>query len=221
MSYREPKPMTEKDWADMMQKSDREADAWLIKNSTHLEKLDEWLKTKVKIGHTGSNDYYDGNIRALIHVLGMNGHYICEFIKRRIAQVAQVALDVPHMIQDTVLPSETVKKMDTYEASKKLGMVIASIVPGDEVTKQNLLTLCTKINELDDDHLQALHDMLCPVNVYDFSMKAWGRLVDKEKKGGRKLTRRRNPKTKSKQKHKRSGHKRSGHKRSGHKSRRR
>jgi hypothetical protein len=216
--------MTNEDWQLRMQKSHDEAQAWLIKYQEPLKKLDEWLKTEVKIGNTSTNTYYDGNIRALINALFGQWFYFCAFIQKRIKEGQLNVGDVERLINDTVFPYEVVKTMNTFDESIKRGMEIASITSGDEVTKQNLLTLCTKINELNEDDLKELQGILCDKNKGEWNtcnLTAWGQLVKAEKaereqnKGGRKLTRRRksNPKTKSKQKHKRRSYKKSSHRR--------
>jgi hypothetical protein len=216
--------MTDKDWQLRMQKTHDDAQAWLIKYQEPLKKLDEWLKTEVKIGNTSTNTYYDGNIRALINALFGQWFYFCEFIQKRIKEGQLNVGDVERLINDTVFPHEVVKTMNTFDESTKRKMVIATITPGDEVTKQNLLILCTKINELNEDDLKELQGILCDKNKGGWNtcnLTAWGQLVKEEKaereqkKGGRKLTRRRksNPKTKSKQKHKRRSYKKSSHRR--------
>jgi hypothetical protein len=226
MSYTQSEPpvMTDKDWQLRMQKTHDDAQAWLIKYQEPLKKLDEWLKTEVKIGNTSTNTYYDGNIRALINALFGQWFYFCEFIQKRIKEGQLNVGDVERLINDTVFPHEVVKTMNTFDESTKRKMVIATITPGDEVTKQNLLILCTKINELNEDDLKELQGILCDKNKGGWNtcnLTAWGQLVKEEKaereqkKGGRKLTRRRksNPKTKSKQKHKRRSYKKSSHRR--------
>jgi hypothetical protein len=213
--------MTDTDWQLRIQKSHDEAQAWLIKYQEPLKKLDKWLKTEVKIGDTSTNTYYDGNIRALINALFGQRFYFCAFIQKRIKEGQ---LNVGDLINNTVFHSDVVNTMNTFDESIKRGMEIAPITSGDEVTKQNLLTLCTKINELNEDDLKELQGILCDKNKGGWNtcnLTAWGQLVKAEKaereqkKGGRKLTRRRksNPKTKSKQKHKRRSYKKSSHRR--------
>ena len=75
--------MTDADWKAMMHKSTLEAKEWIKNNSGHLDKLGEWLNTEVKVGNTSYNEYYDGNIRELIYVLGAQHNAICECIKKK------------------------------------------------------------------------------------------------------------------------------------------
>ena len=63
--------MNDVDWKAVMDESTLNAKEWIKNNSEHLAKLDEWLNTEVKVGNTSYNEYYDGNIRELIYVLGM------------------------------------------------------------------------------------------------------------------------------------------------------
>ena len=79
----EYKKMTDADWKVRMDNSTLEAKKWIEKNSEHLAELKEWLNTEVKIGNTNYNDYYDGNIRELIYMLGMQHHAICQCIKKK------------------------------------------------------------------------------------------------------------------------------------------
>ena len=215
------KKMTDADWEDMMDKSTLKAKKWLENNSGHLVELDEWLNTKVKIGNTIDNEYYDGNIRELIHVLGMHHNAICECIKKKIWGEP---LNVEHFIEDRD----------------------RRFTPGDKVTAQNLSILCTAIYKLDEDKVKSLHDMLCLSNAKrqpQFDFKAWRILVNDARAakgylkysgtsasvspwyrpaetegGGRKLSRRRksNPKSKSKHKHKRRSYKKSSYRRQRH-----
>ena len=208
--------MTDADWKAMMDKSTLEAKKWIETNSGHLAELDEWLNTEVKIGNTNYNEYYDGNIRELIYMLGMQNHAICQCIKKKIGEEP---LNIQHFIEDR----------RHY------------FTPGDNVTAQNLSTLCTAIYKLDEDKVKSLHDMLCLTNAKgqsQYDWKAWGILVndaraaegylkhsgtsdsvspwyrrEETEGGGRKLSRRRksNPKSKSKSKHK---HKRRSYKKS-------
>jgi hypothetical protein len=209
--------MTDADLKSMMEKSTLEAKEWIKNNSRHLDELDEWLNTEVKIGDTGSNKYYDGDIRELIHVLGMQHHIICECIKKKIGEEP---LNVQHFIG------------------------YRHFTPGDKVTAQNLSTLCTAIYKLDEDKVKSLRDMLCLRNgQIQFDFKAWRILIDDARAakgylkhigtsasvspwyrraetegGGRKLSRRRkfNPKSKSKHKHKRRSYKKSSYRRQRH-----
>jgi hypothetical protein len=209
--------MTHADWKAVMDKSTLEAKKWIENNSRHLAELDEWLNTEVKIGNTNYNEYYDGNIRELIHVLGMQHHAICECIEKKIREEP---LNVQHFIEDR---------------SQRF-------TPGDKVTAQNLSTLCTAIYKLDEDKVKSLHDMLCLRNA-KYGFKAWSILVndaraakgylkhsgtsasvspwyrrEETEGGGRKLSRRRksNPKSKSKHKHKRRSYKKSSYRRQRH-----
>ena len=211
--------MTDADWKAMMDESTLKAKKWIENNSRHLAELDEWLNTEVKVGNTSYNEYYDGNIRELIYVLGMQHYDICECIKKKLGKEP---LNVQHFIGDI------------------------HFIPGDEVTAQNLSTLCTAIYKLDKDKVKSLHDMLCSRNAQrqsQFDWKAWGILVNDARKakgyskhsgtsasvspwyrrvetegGGRKLSRRRkfNPKSKSKHKHKRRSYKKSSYRRQRH-----
>jgi hypothetical protein len=211
--------MTDADWKAVMDKSTLNAKEWIKNNSEHLAKLDEWLNTEVKVGNTSYNEYYDGNIRELIYVLGMQHYDICKCIKKKIREEP---LNVQHFIGDI------------------------HFTPGDEVTAQNLSTLCTAIYKLDEDKVKSLHDMLCLRNAKgqsQFDWKAWGILVNDAREakgyskhsgtsasvspwyrqaetegGGRKLSRRRkfNPKSKSKHKHKRRSYKKSSYRRQRH-----
>jgi hypothetical protein len=209
--------ITDADWKAMMDKSTLEAKEWIENNSEHLAKLDEWLNTEVKVGNTSYNEYYDGNIRELIYVLGMEHNAICECIKKKIG-------GEPLNVQDR-------GRHFTY---------------GDKVTAQNLSILCTAIYKLDEDKVKSLHDMLCLRNAKgqsQFDWKAWSILVNDARAakgylkhsgtsasvspwyrraetegGGRKLSRRRksNPKSKSKHKHKRRSYKKSSYRRQRH-----
>jgi hypothetical protein len=208
--------MTDADRKAMMDKSTLEAKKWIENNSGHLAQLDEWLNTEVKVGNTSYNEYYDGNIRELIDILGMQHHAICQCIKKKIGEEP---LNVQHFIEGQ------------------------HFTPGDKVTAQNLSTLCTAIYKLDEDKVKSLHDMLCLSNAKrqsQFDWKAWRILVDNARAakgylkysgtsasvspwyrpaetegGGRKLSRRRksNPKSKSKHKHKRRSYKKSSYRR--------
>ena len=208
--------MTDADWNVMMDKSTLEAKKWIENNSKHLAQLDEWLNTEVKVGNTSYNQYYDGNIRELIYVLGAQHNAICECIKKKIEEQP---FNVQYFIEDQR----------------------RRFTPGDNVTAQNLSILCTAIYKLDEDKVKSLHDMLCLSNAKgqsQFDWKAWRILVDDARAakgylkhsgtsasvspwyrpaetegGGRKLSRRRksNPKSKSKSKHK---HKRRSYKKS-------
>lgn len=208
--------MTDADWKAVMDKSTLEAKEWIENNSGHLAQLDEWLNTEVKVGNTSYNEYYDGNIRELIYVLGMQHNAICECIKKKIGEEP---FNVQHFIE------------------------YRRFTPGDKVTAQNLSILCTAIYKLDKDKVKSLHDMLCLSNAKgqsQFDWKAWRILVDDARAakgylkhsgtsasvspwyrpaetegGGRKLSRRRksNPKSKSKHKHKRRSYKKSSYRR--------
>jgi hypothetical protein len=215
----EYKKMTDADWKAMMDKSTLEAKKWIETNSGHLAELDEWLNTEVKIGNTNYNEYYDGNIRELISILGMQHHAICQCIKKK---KGEEPLNVQHFIEGQ------------------------HFTPDDKVTAQNLSTLCTEIYKLDEDKVKSLHDMLCLNNAKgqsQFDWKAWSILVndaraskgylkhsgtsasvnpwyrrEETEGGGRKLSRRRksNPKSKSKHKHKRRSYKKSSYRRQRH-----
>jgi len=211
--------MTDAHWKVVMDKSTLKAKEWIENNSEHLAKLDEWLNTEVKVGNTSYNAYYDGNIRELIYVLGMQHDAICECIKKKIGGEP---LNVQHFIEGR------------------------HFTHGDEVTAQNLSILCTAIYKLDEDKVKSLHDMLCLSNAKrqsQFDWKAWSILVNdaieakgylkhsgtsasvspwyrraETEGGGRKLSRRRksNPKSKSKHKHKRRSYKKSSYRRQRH-----
>jgi hypothetical protein len=213
--------MTDADWKAMMDKSTLEAKEWIENNSEHLAELDEWLNTEVKVGNTSYNEYYDGNIRELIYVLGMQHYVICECIKKKIGEEP---FNVGHFLEG----------------------FIDRISPSDKVTAQNLSILCTAIYKLDEDKVKSLHDMLCLRNAKgqsQFDWKAWSILVNDARAakgylkhsgtsasvspwyrraetegGGRKLSRRRksNPKSKSKHKHKRRSYKKSSYRRQRH-----
>lgn len=76
--------MTDAEWWNaVMDKSKLEAEEWIKKNSEHLDKLNEWLDTEVRVGNTSYNQYYDGYIRELIYVLGMQHHVICQCIEKK------------------------------------------------------------------------------------------------------------------------------------------
>ena len=66
-----------------MDKSTLEAKKWIENNSKNLAELNEWLNTEVKVGNTSYNEYYDGNIRELIYVLGMHHYDICQCITKK------------------------------------------------------------------------------------------------------------------------------------------
>ena len=206
--------MTDAEWNAVMDKSTLEAEEWIKKNSEHLDTLNEWLNTKVDVGNTSYNEYYEGNIRELIYVLGMQHHVICQCIEKKIEG----------------------KSFNVQDFIKERGLT-----PHD-ITVQNLSNLCTAIYELDKDKVNSLHAMLCLTNVKKqslFDWKAWRMLVNKARKekgylpstsnsvnpwykkpegGGRKLSRRRksNPKSKSKHKHKRRSYKKSSYRRQRH-----
>lgn len=207
--------MTDADWKAMMDESTLKAKKWIENNSEHLAELNEWLNTEVKVGNTSYNEYYDGDIRELIHVLGMHHIHICDCITKKIREEP---LNVQHFIE----------------------VRGRQFSPGDKVTAQNLSTLCTAIYKLDEDKVKLLHDMLCLNNDQGqskFDWKAWSILVDNARaakgylkhsgtsasvspwyRGGRKLSRRRksNPKSKSKHKHKRRSYKKSSYRRQRH-----
>jgi hypothetical protein len=201
-----------------MDKSTLKAEEWIKNNSGHLAELDEWLNTEVKIGNTAFNKYYDGNIRELINVLGMQHHAICQCIEKKIGE-------------------------ERFNVGDFLERFVDKITPSDKVTAQNLSILCNEICKLNKDNLQALHDMLCRAGSKTFDFKAWRILVDDARAakgylrhsgtsasvspwyrqaetegGGRKLSRRRksNPKSKSKHKHKRRSYKKSSYRRQRH-----
>jgi hypothetical protein len=210
--------MTDAYWDAVMDESTFEANLWIKKNSEHLAKLKEWLDTKVDIGNTSYNEYYDGYIRELIHVLGMQHFAICKCIENK-------------MIGEPL----NVKKF----------MEGLHFTHGDKVTAQNLSNLFTAIYKLNKDEVNSLHAMLCLMNEQKqslFDWKAWRILVEKAREvkgylkhpntsppsvnpwykkpegGGRKLSRRRksNPKSKSKHKHKRRSYKKSSYRRQRH-----
>jgi hypothetical protein len=211
--------MTDADWKAVMDKSTLNAKEWIKNNSEHLDKLNEWLNTEVNIGNTSYNEYYVGNIRELIYVLGMQHYAICECIEKKIRGEP---LDVKNFIEGRRF----------------------RFTHGDKVTAQNLSNLCTAIYELDEDKVKSLHAMLCLENDKKqslFDWTAWRILVEKARKekgyskhpdtspsvnpwyknpegGGRKLSRRRksNPKSKSKHKHKRRSYKKSSYRRQRH-----
>jgi hypothetical protein len=219
------KNMTSADWDAVMDKSIVEAKEWTEKNSEHLDNLNEWLDTEVKVVNTNYNKDYDGYIRELIHVLGMQHFGICQCIQNKIKEVS----------------------FNVRDFIKQRGLT-----PG-ETTAQNLSNLCTAIYELDKDKVNSLHAMLCSTNYKGqslFNWTAWRILVnqarkdkgylpfpstsksvnpwykykpedkpeDKPEGGGRKLSRRRksNPKSKSKHKHKRRSYKKSSYRRQRH-----
>jgi hypothetical protein len=107
----------------------------------------------VEIGNTAFNKSYDGNIRELIYVLGMQHNVICECINKK-------------MRREQVNVEDFLKEF------------VNDITPGDKVTAQNLSTLCSAIYELNKDNLQALHGMLC----FQFDFKAWRILVDRTRR---------------------------------------
>lgn len=75
--------MTDPEWNAVMDKSTLKAKEWIKNNSEHLTKLNEWLNTKVDVGNTSYNEYYEGNIRELIYVLGRQHYAICECINKK------------------------------------------------------------------------------------------------------------------------------------------
>ena len=176
------KPLSEADWKDMMEKSEREAQQWIKHNSQHLEKLKEWLHSEVKIVAIDTKgNTYTGNTHELIGSVNGMLTWICAFIEK-IKNDPNVNVNVNQLINDTVLPYG--HGVDTFAESKKQGMYVATLTSDDISYPLNLTTLCNKILELDQDGLTALRAMLCLHNderqsLYDW--KAWSMLADENR----------------------------------------
>jgi len=174
---------------------------WIKNHSQHLEKLKDWLNTKVEIvemdtDETGRfmNISYTGDILELIGRLNGMLLWICSFIKK--IQRGDKINSVDGLIYETVLPYDEVyiispeginegTRVDTYKLGKKLDMYVHTMTAYKNTTQAgfyftNLKTLCEKIMQLNKDQLEALHDMLCLENdkgqsLYNWS--AWSELV--------------------------------------------
>lgn len=232
------------EWKVMMDKSNKEAKEWLTKNSEHLEKLDDWLNTTVKIVEMDSaKKTYNGDIRELIGKV-RESIWVCSFIEKR---MGGQTFDLEKLVENTFLPVDKVYErrqdgrlidalIDTHEESKRHGMYVATVIGDFDAQKLNLITLCNAILKLNTYELTALNAMLCSNDM--IRSAAWSMLVkEKRLEQGHVLFYNRpdhkpedsvgGPWVKSsssggkrtkrhkKRSGKRSGHKRSGHKRSG------
>jgi len=193
--------------------------------------VEAWLKTEVSVGNTTTGEYYIGNIRELFYISLMSRVKICQFIKKRQENKAPFSEYELH----TELQNITKEGFEDHRDDQAKGMLLANGEPRVEsqgdIRKKNVVTLCSKINDLSNVILEEFSKYkLCNIPSDDSVMLNLIKTVNEEKAeraaraaekqgGGRKLTRRRkyNPKSKSKSKSKskhKHKHKRRSYKKS-------
>ena len=209
------KIMTDADWKAMMDKSTLEAKKWIENNSKNLAELNEWLNTEVKVGNTSYNEYYDGNIRELIYVLGMHHYDICQCIKKKIGEEPLNVGGIHFTPGDKVTSQNlstlctAIYKLDKDKVKSLHDMLCSRNDQGQ--SKFDWKAWSILVNDAREAKGYSKH------SGTSASVSPWYRRAETEG-GGRKLSRRRksNPKSKSKHKHKRRSYKKSSYRRQRH-----